>query len=159
RRVLFRSRVAAPFDIGMCQLVHDDDFRMQVDNRLRIHLLKFLAFVEEFPQRHEGKPSQEGFRLRPSVRLDIPDAYVYAGIEQLVCLLKHPVGLPYPGAHSYIYFEFAAVRPPDKVQETLYTVLFVHANLHPEGYSAHKVNIFQGRIPTERSEKSQLKRT
>ena len=44
--------IRTPFDIGMCQLIYYDNFWMLINDCLRIHLLKFLPFIEKFPSRN-----------------------------------------------------------------------------------------------------------
>ena len=110
----------------MGQFVHDDDLGVQVDDGLRVHLLQFLALVEEPAARHERKPFDEGFRFGAAVRFDVADADINACIEQLAGLLQHAVGLAYAGAHADVDLELPAVRTPDQFQEPLDAVFFLH---------------------------------
>ena len=140
--------VFAPLDVGVGQFVHDDDLGAEVDDGLRVHLLQFLALVEESAARHERKPFDKGFRSGAAVRFDVADADVDARVEQLAGLLQHAAGLAHAGAHADVDLELAAVRTPDQFQKPLNAVLPLH-RLHPEGDASHKVNVVQGRIPDQ----------
>ena len=121
--------IAAAFDIGVRQFVHDHDLGMQVQDGLRVHLLEFLAFVEEPAARHEGKPCDEGFRFGTAVRFDKSDADVHACVEQLMRFLQHAVTLTHPGTHADVDFELAPVRAADQIQEPLNTAFLVHNHM------------------------------
>ena len=118
--------IAAAFDVGVGQLVHDHDFGMEVQDGLRVHLFQLLALVEEPAARHERKPFGEGFRFGAAVRFDVTDADVHACVEQLMRLLQHAVGLAYPGAHADVYLELSPVRAADQLQKPLNAAFLVH---------------------------------
>ena len=118
--------IAAAFDVGVGQFVHDHDFGMEVQDGLRVHLFQLLALVEEPAARHERKPFGEGFRFGAAVRFDVTDADVHACVEQLMRLLQHAVGLAYPGAHADVYLELSPVRAADQLQKPLNAAFLVH---------------------------------
>ena len=109
--------------------VNDHDLGMQVDDALRIHLLELLAFVKELAARNERKPCDEGFRFRTTVRFNVSDTHIDTCIEQLVCLLQHPVGFAHTGAHADIDLKLAAMRLLDQIETVLGTspgVMCIH---------------------------------
>ena len=121
--------VLTSLDIGVSQLVNDHDLGMQVDDALRIHLLELLAFVKELAARNERKPCDEGFRFRTTVRFNVSDTHIDTCIEQLVCLLQHPVGFAHTGAHADIDLKLAAMRLLDQIEKVLGTspgVMCIH---------------------------------
>ena len=40
--------VLTAFDIGMSQFVNDDNFRMDTENRLQVHLFDLFSFIKYF---------------------------------------------------------------------------------------------------------------
>ena len=111
--------IFASFDVGVGQFVNDDDLRMQVDDRLRVHLFKLLALVKEPAPGNERKPHYEGFRFRTAMRLNISDTHIDTCVEQLVRLLQHAVSLAHAGTHADIDLELAAMRLLDQIEKVL----------------------------------------
>jgi len=119
--------IAAAFDIGVRQFVHDHDLGMQVQDGLHVHLVELFSLIEELASGNQRQTRDEGLGLRTAVRLDIADLYVHPGIEQLMGLLQHAVGLSHTGAHADVDFEFSPVRPFDQLQKVLRTLSgFIH---------------------------------
>ena len=98
-----------------------------VQDGLHVHLVELFSLIEELASGNQRQTRDEGLGLRTAVRLDIADLYVHPGIEQLMGLLQHAVGLSHTGAHADVDFEFSPVRPFDQLQKVLRTLSgFIH---------------------------------
>ena len=122
--------VFATFYIGMRQLIHDDNFGVNAQNCLQVHLLHFLSFIKRLTARYLGQPIYQRLCFDPSMCLYITYLYVDATAKQLVCLLKHPVRFAYTGNHTDVDLEVTTARLFQQVEKVLYTLFPVHPSFY-----------------------------
>ena len=86
---------------------------MKLKNRLQIHFLQFLSFVENLLARNYRQSFQLRLCAGTPVSFHISYLYVNAIVHHLVCFLQHPVGFSHTGYHANVYLEFTTARTTD----------------------------------------------
>ena len=86
-------RMAAAFDVGMRELVDQNDLRPAGDDGVEIHLLEPLSLVLHAPARNDLQALEQRLGLLAAVGLDDTDDNVIAVLLAGAGLLQHLVGL------------------------------------------------------------------
>ena len=86
-------RMAAAFDVGMRELVDQNDLRPAGDDGVEIHLLEPLSLVLDAPARNDLQAFEQRLGLLAAVGLDDTDDDVIAVLLAGAGLLQHLVGL------------------------------------------------------------------
>ncbi len=85
--------VPAAGDVGVGELVDDDDLGPAGEDGVEVHLGELRAAVGHRPARDDLQAGQHGLGERPAVRLDEPDDDVGAALPPPAPLFEHLVGL------------------------------------------------------------------
>ena len=94
--------VGRPRDVGVGQLVHQDQFRSAGQQALQVHLLEGLAPVLDRLAGEDRKVADLGVGLRPAVLLDPADHHVGAAFLASPALVEHGVRLADPGGRPQV---------------------------------------------------------
>jgi hypothetical protein len=98
----------AAFDVGVGQLVDQDDLRFAREDAVDIHLLKEDALVVDFLSRYFFELFGQLCGARAAVCLDDPDHDVLTSLAPADRLAEHVVGLADAGRVAEEEFEGAA---------------------------------------------------
>ena len=85
--------VPAARDIGVRQLIDQNDLRLAGNDGVEVHLLEPLPLVLDTPPRNDFEPLQQRLRLFAAVRLDNADNNIVAVLLSRSGLLQHLIGL------------------------------------------------------------------
>ncbi|MNE33288.1 hypothetical protein D3C80_1269470 [compost metagenome] len=69
--------VFTAFNIAVRQFIYNNDLRLQVNDRLHIHLFQLFAFVEQFASRNNGQSFQQCMGLFTAMCFYISNAHIY----------------------------------------------------------------------------------
>ena len=94
-------RMAAAFDVGMGELVDQNDLRPAGDDGVEIHLLEPLSLVLHAPARNDLQALEQRLGLLAAVGLDDTDDDVIAVLLAGAGLLQHLVGLADAGRGAH----------------------------------------------------------
>ena len=92
--------MAAAFDVGVGELVDQDDLRPAGDDGVEVHFLEPLALVFEAPARNDFQAFEQRLGFPAAVGLDDADDDVVAVLLAGVGLLQHLVGLADAGRRA-----------------------------------------------------------
>ena len=92
--------IPTAFYIGMRQLVHNNDFRMDTDDSVKVHFLEFLTLIEYLTPGNYGQSRQHRLRTGTSMRFHIAYIHVYPIVQQVMGFLKHTISFAYTGNHA-----------------------------------------------------------
>ena len=92
--------IPTAFYIGMRQLVHNNDFRMDTDDSVKVHFLEFLTLIEYLTPGNYGQSRQHRLRTGTSMRFHIAYIHVYPIVQQVMDFLKHTISFAYTGNHA-----------------------------------------------------------
>lgn len=115
--VLVSLVVFAAGNVGVRQLVDEDDLRLARQDGLDVHLLQDLSLVVDFPARDDLEISDLRGRLRAAVRLDEAGDDIDAACLHRARVLEHLVGLADSGSVADVELELAPACLLDQPQE------------------------------------------
>ncbi len=100
--------VPAAGDVGVRQLVHQDDGRAAGERGVEVHLLELGVPVGAVDPRQDLQAVQHALGVAPAVALDEPDHDVGPAFLSAPGLVQHPVGLADPGRGAEVHPQPAA---------------------------------------------------